>query len=1119
MGDCFAFFPHHYLKKFLRIMRLSFFLSLLTLVSFAADSYAQNKMLTIIAKDATVEDVLQNVEAQSDFYFMYSPKFVDVDRHVSLDVKEESVFTVLDNLFSETNTEYTVADRIIVLSTPETMEAILQQLSVSGVVTDENGEPLPGVSISVEGSTIGTFSDVDGKYTLQNVPPNSTLSFSFIGMASQSIDISGRSIINVVLTSEAIDLDEVIVIGYGTAKRSDLTGAVARADMNALEKSPNVSVLSGLKGVVPGLNIGITTSAGSSPSISIRGQNSISGSTDPLIVLDGIIFRGSIVDINPSDIESIDVLKDASSTAIYGSQAANGVLMITTKTVKGVSKPILEYTSSFSRQALINKDLKRLTKDEFLNQLADIYLSDSRQGENLLEMNPSFNPASFLRDERAIAGYSAGVDTDWWDLLVEPSPYIQNHNLSIRGKTELNSYFVSFGYTDQKNMVINDTYQRYNMRVNLDSNITSWLKIGTSSYFNISDYSGTEASFSQLFSIPSIVSPYSSDGETLETLVYLGAVNPLLSVSNPNKDVRYNLSGNVYADITVPWVKGLSYRITYANNLTTTKYFNFNPYSNSLLGEAQKNNTSQNAWTLDNVVTYKTDFGKHSINATFVYGVEKRVYESTSATANYFTDMSLGFNNISVGQSDQNEISSSAWAESSLYNMLRLVYTYNDRYIFTGTVRRDGFSGFGSNNKFGIFPSAAFAWRASEEHFIKDNAQWLNNLKLRLSYGSSGNRTSGRYATLAQMQSTSNYTGASGYVYGDGGTAELLQVVKSMPNADLKWETTNSVNIGLDFGLFKGRLSGSYEYYISNTLDLLYNINIPYMNGMVNNSVTTNIGKMRNKGHELSITGIAVTKKDFEWSVTANFSTNKNEVVSILGLDDDGDGKEDDLVSSNIFIGEPLNTIYNYNIIGMWQLSDYYDGTIPSGFSYGTYKIEDINGDGVYNAANDRKIIGYSDPLFRLSVQNSLSYKSFDLNIFINSIQGGKDHYLGQPASSLPIPDHLTNNSYLKFDYWTPENTDARYRQLGYYTSSLGTGFSPYVSRSFIRLQEISLAYNFPAALLKKAKINRARIYVSGTNLFTITGWDGWDPEAGIGLSYSSYPTMKSYTIGLSLEF
>ena len=374
---------------------------------------------------------------------------------------------------------------------------------------------------------------------------------------------------------------------------------------------------------------------------------------------------------------------------------------------------------------------------------------------------------------------------------------------------------------------------------------------------------------------------------------------------------------------------------------------------------------------------------------------------------------------------------------------------------------------------------------------------------------------------------------SGGYVYGDGGTAGLTQAIYTMANADLKWETTTSSNFGIDFSILKGRLFGNYEFYVSNTHDLLYDISIPNMNNMFPNSgdnlvVPTNIGKLKNTGHELGITGIPLRTSDFQWTFTCNFSTNKNEVKTILGYDTDGDGKEDDLVSSNIFIGESLGVIYDYNIIGMWQVADYNAGIIPSGFTYGVYKIEDINQDDDISAADDRKILGTTDPLYRLSIQSNITYKNFELNVFINSVQGGKNHYLGQPAKDLLLPDHLENWSYFKFDYWTPENPDAKYRQLGAFNETAGVAFSPYVSRSFIRLQEISLAYNLPGSLLSKIHISKAKVYLSASNLFTITKWDGWDPEANQGLTYdldyepddnAGYPTLKGYTIGINFEF
>lgn len=987
-------------------------------------------------------------------------------------------------------------------------QSVLQRTNtITGTVADA-GEPLIGASVTVKGTSNGTVTDFDGHFNL-DCKLGQTIVISYIGYLSQEIKVSSYSPLNITLKEDVSGLEDVVVIGYGTARKTDLTGATARADLKVMEKSANVNLLQSLKGVIPGLNVGATTSAGGSPSFSIRGQNSISGSQSPLVVLDGIIYRGDLVDINPADIQSIDVLKDASSCAIYGSQAANGVILITTKCGGNDGKPVIEYNGSISLTTPIKK-IKVPNREQFLQQFADIFIDKSRIGDDLTTPNPDWDPTPYLKSAQAAEGYVDGTDTDWYDLLTVKTPYLQNHNVSVRGKNNNSHYFVSFGFTDQKNKVKNDTFKRYNIRINLSTNITNWLEMGTDASFTSSDYSGVSPSFTSCVHTLPLLKAYDESGDIVK-YPDGGGVTPLMSVDNPDVNMRYKLTGVFYANVDIPFIKGLSYRINYARNYTWTKRYNFDPVSNSETGKGYKTNSLLEEYTVDNILTYKRDFGKHSVNATFVYGVENRQYENTRAEGNRFSDQTFSYNNLSLGQSDLAVVGSSAWKETSLYSMARVVYSYYNKYIFTGTIRRDGFSGFGENHKFGTFPSVAMAWRISEENFMK-SINWLDNLKLRISYGLNGNRTLGRYSTQSSV------TKASGYVFGDGGSPELYSKLKKLPNPDLKWETTASWNFGFDFSLLNGHLFGNYEFYIANTRDLLYNISIPSINGMTDSYVPTNIGKLQNIGHEITVTGIPVKTKSFQWTVTGNFSTNKNKVKTILGYDVDGDGKEDDLVSSGIFIGKSLNAIYSYNCIGIWQLEDYRNGMIPAGFTYGTYKIEDLNDDGKITAEEDRKIIGYEDPLYRFSIQNRFSYKDFDLNIFVNSVQGGKNHYMSQTINEA-IPDHLQGSARIKYDWWTPENPNAKYRQLGAYNTTIGNSYCPYTSRSFIRLQELSLAYNIPTSLLKKIHVNRAKIYISGTNLFTITDWDGIDPEANQGIEVTSgYPTMKSFVFGVNFE-
>ncbi len=986
-----------------------------------------------------------------------------------------------------------------------------QNITVKGTVVDSQNEPIIGANIIEKGTSNGTVTDYDGNFTL-NISSNAVLRVSYIGYLEQEISTENKKTFNIVLIEDTKTLDELVVVGYGTQRKKDITGSVVRADMTALQESPNVSLGSALQGILPGLNVGAVTQAGTDPGISIRGRTSISGSNSPLIVLDGIIYRGQLVDLNFNDVESVDVLKDASATAIYGSQASNGVILITSKKGRVTEKPIISYSASYSMQEISNKDMLPEDGAGFIRKIGDRFLSESRTGTNFEKPNTSWDPASKFYGPEILKGYQNGIENNWWNLLTNKNPYIHNQSLSISGSSKSSSYFLSLGYVDQENVLINDDFKRYNFRVNLDTEITNWFKIGIQSFMTISDYSGVSPSISSVVGLPPQV-PYIDDEGEYILQIYRAGLNPFYQMDQQDLRKRNNLFANIYADINIPFIKGLNYRLNFSQSLIDNKQFNFDSYAANFTGRSNKMNSSAYALTVDNILSYNRSFGKHSINGTFVYGLEERQYESTDAVAEQFDSNKLGYNSLQAGKSDLQSVNSSAWEESSLFQMLRLGYNYNDRYIFTGTVRRDGFSGFSPGNKFGTFPSASFAWRLSEESFMKESKSIIDDLKIRLAYGSNGNRTSGRYSTLSKISSSYD----QGYLYGDGSVAELGQRISSLPNPNLKWETTNTLNFGADFVLFNNRLSGSVEYYTAKTKDLLYDINIPIMNGF--GSIPMNIGKLNNIGQEISISGIPIVNNDFRWDVTVNFSRNRNKVVSILGLDKNGDGKEDDLISSKIFMDHPYGVVYDFNIIGMWQLEDYHNGKIPSGFTYGTYKVEDINEDGKYTAGDDRKILGYTDPSYRFSILNTLTYKDWQFKFFINSIQGGKDYYYGQPGSSLPNPDNIYGENRFNWDYWTPENSDARYKQLGYYTVALGETFSPYVQRSFVRLQNVSLAYNLPESLLKDIKINRIKVYLSGDNLLTFTDWDGWDPETGTGLSISAYPLLKSYSFGINIEF
>ena len=462
--------------QFLRKMKLTIFiLTVSILSSFSAETYSQITKLTISQNNSTLLNVLKAIEVQSEFKFFYN-EGVEVNRPVSVEVIQKSVTDILDKVLSSTSVKYKVLGRQIALYDKKEMEPFMseqQGKKVTGKVTEQAGVPIPGASVVVKGTTTGVTTDNDGNFSLINVPENATLQFSFVGMKMQEIPVSKKTAINVVMEEETIGIEEVVAVGYGTMRKSDVTGSIVRADITKLKESPNISIGQSLQGTVPGLNVGAVNTAGSDPSITIRGRTSISGSQSPLIVLDGIIYRGSLVDISPDDIGTIDVLKDASASAIYGSQASNGVILITSKTVKAMSKPTIEYSGSLALQGSTNNKMLPLDKEGFLQLVADRFFTESRTGADLLQPNPSWDASKHLMDANAVNGYINGVNTDWWSLGTNNHPYIQSHNLSIRGRSELSNYFMSFGLADQKNLVINDTYKRYNIRINLDTKITN----------------------------------------------------------------------------------------------------------------------------------------------------------------------------------------------------------------------------------------------------------------------------------------------------------------------------------------------------------------------------------------------------------------------------------------------------------------------------------------------------------------------------------------------------------------------------------------------------------------------------------------------------------------------
>ncbi|MCF7569593.1 TonB-dependent receptor [Sabulilitoribacter arenilitoris] len=981
-------------------------------------------------------------------------------------------------------------------------ETVALQQSIKGSVKDINGDPLPGASILEKGTTNGVVSDFDGKFSISLTTSKAILVVSYLGYVPQEISVANQDEVIIVLQENVSNLDEVVVVGYGTVKRKDLTGSVARADIEAFQNQPNVSVVQSLQGTVPGLNVGAVTSPGGNPGLSVRGRTSLSGASNPLIILDGIIYRGSLVDINNADVKSVDVLKDASSKAIYGSQAANGVVIITTKAGREERKPVFNFSSYLSVQTP-SRMINPSTREGYINKTRNYYWEEAFLAPDYTERDPSFDPTTRFVYPEVREGFNNGTNTDWLDLTTQNS-YIQNTNISMAGSTKKSSYYLSAGYTENKGYMKNDNFSKVNLRVNFENKIADGWNIGLQTFMSSSDYSGVSTDLWGAHLLAPLVAPYNDDG-TLNLWPQGAVRNPLANLEIDDLDKRLNLFATFFTEIQIPFVKGLSYRLNYSTNYRTRRNYRFDKFGNTEQGSAYKNNSLNTDETIDNILTYSRTFNnKHDVKVTLLYGKESRSGDNTNANSGIFINQALGYNSLESGATDQQLVSSGAFQEDALYQMGRLNYGYDDRYLATLTFRRDGFSGFGVNNKFGTFPSIALAWVPSNEKFMADALPWVNNLKFRGSYGKSGNRTVGRYQTLARV------SGRFLYVFGDGGDSAYGQYISALANNDLGWETTTGLNVGMDFSVLNNRLSGSIDYYNNTTEDILFNVNLPRITGF--STLPTNIGEVANNGLEISLSSTNIKTDDFEWRSTVAFSRNKNKIVSILGRDDDGDGVEDDLIANGLFIGEAIGAIYNYTVDGIYQVGD----NIPSGYRAGQYILRDFNGDDLITPLEDRSIIGYTEPAYRFSIYNEFSYKNWTASAFINSIQGGKSGYY---ASNTPVWGSNNSDNWnmpREYSYWTPSNPNAEYSGLRY-NNPINSPI--YRQRSFVRLQDVNITYNLPANLVKNLAIDAARVYISGKNLATWTNWVGGDPETASGVTSYSLPVMKSFSLGLNLTF
>ncbi len=983
--------------------------------------------------------------------------------------------------------------------------AFAQNLTVKGRVTGDNGAPISAASVIVKGTGKGTSTDASGNFSI-SVAKGATLTISAVNHSPKEVKINSAADVAVTLVTASNTLTDVVVVGYGTQRKIDVTGAVSRVNLESMANAPNTNIGQFLQGTVPGLNVGLSTFAGGTPPISIRGRVTLNGSQNVLIILDGIQYTQSLSSINPDDIASIDILKDASATAVYGAQGANGVILITSRKGRAGQKTRVAFSSAYTTQEP-TVNFRPWNREQFLENMKDAFWNEAFIGPDYTQPNPAFNVTPKLDGSMRPGGVMLPNDYDWWGNATKTGAIMEN-NLSISGGGEKFNFLLSGGLVNQKGYIINDNFKRKNIRINLETKPFDFWKVGVVSSGSFVNQDGAEPTMGIITISSPLLVPYDAAGNLIPSPTNTVVGNPFLTYDVTDRDRNQYYFANIYSDIDVPFVKGLNYRMNFGNNYRTSQRYFASKYGGGLTGEASKENQEYYDYTFDNILTYTKKFRKHDIAVTALYGAIERNFSRTFAQGTGFDRISLGYNNIQ--SATIRNITTNANSEALEYQMGRINYKYNDKYILTATMRRDGFSGFAQNNKSAWFPSVGLAWILSDESFMQ-SVSVVNSLKLRATYGSIGNQTP-RYSSLAQVASNSSY------VFGDGGATAFGQQVNSLANPDLKWEKTQGLNFGVDFSLLNNRLSGNLEYYSNNTKDLLFAVTIPNITGF--SQIQSNIGKIHNTGFEAGITYHVINNKDFKWSSTFNFWQNNNKITTLTGIDANGDGKEDDLVSSGLFIGKSIQTIFDYQRGPIYQLNDV---RLP-GFQIGSLSVVDQDKNNLINA-NDRTFLGRQEPAYRLSLFNNLQYKNFTLSFFINSIQGGKDGYLGNGARLYFRDDNaIRNNDLTAVDYWSPRNPNGKYPRI---ISGSRSTVEPamWESRSFIRLQDVSLGYSLPSKLVGKIKAQSANFYVSAKNLATWTKWDGWDPEglnangAVQGLILDGRPVLKAFTFGVQVTY
>lgn len=1002
-----------------------------------------------------------------------------------------------------------------------------QAQTVTGVVrSTADNQPLPGVTVQVKGTANATATDAKGSFVLRNVSSSDSIFFSSVGFQSGTFAVNNRSSLIISMQSEASSLEQVVVIGYGTRKRSDVTGAIAQVSGDAFKFQSTTQLTEMLAGTVAGFNSNQGTSARGGGSMEIRGRTSLSAGTSPLIVVDGAIFYGSLLDINADDIETVNILKDASSAAIFGAKAASGVVLITTK--KGrKGKPTINFSSRVGVTENYN-ERRGLGPEEYIRFRQDFFRQLSPQTNYNFYTNPNQLPADItIAQWRALSSSTPLADNtrEWMARLrlfpIEQENYLkgktmdmydevfrkgirQDYNLSVSGGSDVSSYYWSLGYDNNEGIRVGDKYSSVRSRLNVDFKVADWLNVGLNSQFSDRNEGFVPASLN--FYVNSPYGQMFDSAGNLQRYPHGHSDNPLLDYyRNSVLDKTNSLFANLFAEVRLPL--GFKFKVSFQPFYQSRKDLSFTTISPSLGGVVNevasgfRNESSNMNWMVDNLLTWNRKIGKHEIDVTLLANVEQNRYWSTSMSNRGFTpNQQLGFNGLQFGNAPT--INNNDTASNGDALMARLNYNLANKYLLTASVRRDGYSAFGLENPRATFPAFALGWVISNEKFFKLN--FINSMKLRASWGANGNRDIGVYSALARTGSNLWY---------DGSATRVGVFNSSLANPGLSWEKTTSLNFGVDVGILNNKIDFSADVYDKTTTDLLLNRILPRVTGFSN--VTTNLGEVENRGIEMTLNTRNLSRENFAWRSSLVFSLNRNKINSLFGnignytlLGEQRTGDVPDF-TNRWFPGYSIDAVWNYKIIGVWQLGEKGEAA-KYNMQPGDFKAVDVNGDGKYVDVEDKQFIGYTVPRYRLGLRNDFTFfKNFTASVFVRADLGQIGSYDVALNGGFESNDRW-NRNVGPVPYWTADNPNNEYARLNVNTGSYGGGITVYKPRSFVRIQDVSLAYAVPAAASSRIRLNNLQFFGSIRNLATFTKWPGWDPESGMS------PMPRSFTVGLN---